>query len=454
MRKLLPEKLVKLAKSCPTSLYLVGGSVRDYLANLTPSIHDWDVCAPLSAEEFSKIAEQNGYFVQAVYRNTGTVKFSDEENEYEYASFRSDVYVRGIHVPVETFFTDNIRLDAKRRDFTANAVYYDIAQDTFENPLDGIAAISEKRLSTVDDAQKVFGEDGLRLMRLARQGAQLGFEPDENCLIGATENAHLIQDISPERIFTELIAILTADQKCGVVCAPYHGLQLLEQTGVLHYILPELTLGKGMAQRADFHKYDILEHSLRAVKYAESETTDSSIRLAALLHDVAKPFCFLRDGNAFDHPKEGARIAQDILTRLKAPKKLIKRIPALIEWHMYDFDCNTKESKLRRFFVSHYDILEDLLKVKQADFSACMDDISEAPTVRRWKTLLIKMKAEGAPFTIKELALSGRDLSTLDIPKNQYSAVLEKLLLHTCCNPKDNQKDRLLTLAKGFANSL
>lgn len=454
MRELLPEKLVNLAKSCPTSLYLVGGSVRDYLANLTPSIHDWDVCAPLSAEDFSKLAEQNGYFVQAVYRNTGTVKFSDEENEYEYASFRSDIYVRGTHVPVETFFTDDIRLDAKRRDFTANAVYYDIAQDKFEDPLDGIDAISEKRLSTVDDAQKVFGEDGLRLMRLARQGAQLGFEPDGNCLRGATENARLIQDISPERIFTELLAILTADQKCGVVDAPYHGFRILEQTGVLSYILPELTLGKGMAQRADFHKYDILEHSLRAVKYAERESTDSSVRLAALLHDVGKPFCFLRDGNAFDHPKEGARIAQDILRRLKAPKKLIKRIPALIEWHMYDFDCNTKESKLRRFFVSHYDILEDLLTVKQADFSACMDDISEAPTVRRWKTILHKMKAEGAPFTIKELALSGLDLSTLDIPKNQYSAVLEKLLLHACCNPKDNQKDRLLKLANGFSNSL
>lgn len=454
MRELLPEKLVNLAKSCPKPLYLVGGSVRDYLARLTPSIHDWDVCSPLSAEEFSKIAEANGHFVQAVYRNTGTVKFSDGAHDYEYASFRSDIYVRGTHVPVETFFTEDIRLDAKRRDFTANAVYYDIAREEFQDPLGGIQAIRERRLTTVGDAEKVFGEDGLRLMRLARQGAQLGFEPDEDCLRGATENARLIEDISPERIFAELVAILTADQKCGVVGAPYHGLQLLEKTGVLAYILPELTLGKGMAQRADFHKYDVLEHSLRAVKYAEKESADYVVRLAALLHDVGKPFCTLRDGNSFAHPKEGARIAREILLRLKAPKKVVERIPALVEWHMYDLDCRTNEHKLRRFFVAHYDIIDDLIKIKQSDFSACMDDTSKAPTARRWEEILAKMKAEGAPLTLKELALSGRDLSNLDVPQNRYSSLLEKLLFHACCNPQDNQKDRLLKLAKGFANSL
>ncbi len=454
MRELLPEKLVNLAKACPKPLYIVGGSVRDHLANLSPSIHDWDVCSPLSAEEFSTIATQQGYFTQAVYRNTGTVKFSDGENDYEYACFRSDVYVRGSHVPVETFFTEDILLDAKRRDFTANAVYYDIANDRYVDPLEGIPAIQEKRLTTVDAACKVFGEDGLRLMRLARQAAQLGFKPDEACLLGSSQNASLIQDISPERIFTELIAILTADQKCGVKDAPYHGLKLLAQTGVLSYILPELTLGNGMEQRADFHKYDVLEHSLRAVKYAERESADYELRLAALLHDVGKPFCTLRDGNSFAHPLEGARIANEILTRLKAPKKVVERIPALIEWHMYDLDCKAKENKLRRFFINHYNVLEDLIKLKQADFSACMDDTSEAPTARRWKALIAKMKAEGAPFTLKELALSGRDLLTLELPAKKFSALLEKLLLHACCNPQDNQKDRLLKLAKGFANAL
>ena len=454
MREIIPQQLKPLAKACPTPLYLVGGSVRDYLAKLSPTIHDWDVCAPLSAEEFSALAKELGFFVQAVYRNTGTVKFSDGETDYEYSCFRSDKYVRGTHVPVEIFFTDDIVLDAKRRDFTANAVYYDIAQEKFVDPLGGIPAIQEKRLTTVDSAAKVFGEDGLRLMRLARQAAQLGFEPDEACLLGATENAHLIKDISPERIFEELITILTADQKCGVQDAPYHGVQILEKTGVLAHILPELTLGKGMAQRADFHKYDVLEHSFRALKYAEREDEGYPLRLAALLHDIGKPFCTLRDGNSYEHPVEGARLAKEILTRLKAPKKVVERIPALIEWHMYDLDCKARETKLRRFFVTHFSLLEDLLKLKQADFSACMDDTSKAPTCARWEAMLQKMKAENAPFTLKQLAISGTDLLALGIPPKHIATLLNQLLLHTCCHPSENEKQRLLKLAQGFAKNL
>ncbi len=454
MRKLLNENLITLAKACPKPLYVVGGSVRDHLARLTPSIHDWDLCSPLSAEEFSAIAKECGYRIQAIYKNTGTVKFADDTSDYEYACFRSDIYVRGTHVPVETFFTEDITLDAKRRDFTANAVYYDIANDVYVDPLSGIPAIGEKRLTTVDRPQKVFGEDGLRLMRLARQAAQLGFEPDDDCLKGAMENAHLIKDISPERIFSELVTILTADRKCGAQDASYRGIKLLERIGVLAHILPELTLGKDMAQRSDFHKYDVLEHSLRALKYAERESDDHELRFAALLHDVGKPFCHLRDGNSYAHPVEGERIALEILHRLKAPKKACERIPALVRWHMYDLDCKTKEEKLRRFFVTHFSILDDLIKIKQADFSACMDDLSEAPTVTRWKALIEKMRREKAPFTLKELALSGHDLLETDIPPRLYATLLEKLLLHACCNPADNTKERLLKLAIGFANGL
>ncbi len=450
MRALLPEKLTKLAQNCPAPLYVVGGSVRDHLANLTSNAKDWDICSPMPFELFLAIAEKSGFEIKSVFRNTGTLKLKDEEGvDYEYCSFRSDRYVRGIHVPIETFFTDDIRLDARRRDFTANAVYYDIQKDTFVDPLDGISAIREKRLTTVAPAEKVFGEDGLRLMRLARQAACLGFSPDAECLSGAKNHATLIDDISPERIYTELCSILAADQKYGVKNGHYHGLKILEEIGVLARILPELTLGKDMTQRADFHKYDVLEHSLRAALYA-----DSSIRLAALLHDVGKPFCAVRDGNSYAHPTEGAMIAKEILTRLKAPKKELERIPALVEWHMYDLDCKTSENKLRRFFITHYSILEDLIKLKQADFSACMDDTSVAPTRLRWEGLLSKMKAENAPLTIKELAVSGKDLLDLGIPTKQISTLLEKLLLHTCCNPTDNERTRLLKLAAGFSKNL
>ncbi len=449
MRTILPKHLIELANACEKPLFVVGGAVRDFLAGLTlraKAAQDWDICSPMRFEEFTQTAQALGFVIKSVFKNTGTVKLKDPEGiEYEYSSFRSDRYVRGTHVPVETFFTDDILLDARRRDFTCNAVYFHIRENAFSDPLNGIPAIEEKRLTAVAPAKKVFGEDGLRLMRLARQAAQLGFSPDCECLQGASENASLIDDISPERIFTELCAILTADEKYGVKDGHYRGLKLLEQTGVLARIIPELALGKGMKQRADFHKYDVLEHSLRAVLYAEKQ-----VRLAALLHDIGKPFCSLKDGNSYAHHEEGARIAKEVLTRLKAPKTMLERIPALVEWHMYDFNCQTKENKLRRFFVAHYPLLDDLLALKQADFSACTDDLSIAPTCERWRELLAKMQAENAPLTLKQLALSGKDLLELGIPAKRISEVLQALLLHAACNPKDNTKERLKKLALGY----
>ena len=454
MREILPKKLKTLAKACPAPLYLVGGSVRDYLAGLSPSVHDWDICSPMSADEFSQIASSQGFFVNAVYRNTGTVKISDGETSYEYSCFRSDKYIRGVHTPVEIFFTTDITLDARRRDFTVNAIYYDIQKEDFVDPLQGIPAVREGRLSTVDAPQKVFGEDGLRLMRLARQAAQLGFTPDKECLLGATENAALIQDIVPERILEELFYILDADKKCGVADGGYRGLHILEKTGVLGYILPELAKGKNLAQRADFHKYDVLEHSFRAVKYMEKLSTDTTLRLAALLHDVGKPLCMLRDGNAHNHPEEGETLALEILTRLRAPKKAIQRIAWLVRWHMYDFDCSTSEKKLRRFFVTNADMLDDLLAVKQADFSACTDDTSTAPTCVKWRAIIQKMREEDVPFSLKALAVNGTDVIKEGIPPQRVATLLNALLMHTAVCPKDNEKPRLIKLLHGLHKGL
>ena len=265
----LPEKLVNLAKSCNFPLYVVGGYVRDYLARLECEHSDMDLCAPVSAEEFCKKAEESGGEVKAVYKNTGTVKLCLDGEDYEFACFRSDEYIRGTHKPVNTFFTDDITLDARRRDFKCNAVYYDVREEVFKDPLGGLADIKNRRLSTVDNPEKVFGEDGLRLMRLARFTAQTGFEPTPDCLDGAKANAELIRDISAERVYAELDGILHADRRYGNAEGQYFGLKILDETGVLEIIRPELTLGRRMSQREQFHYYDVLEHSLRAVRYAD-----------------------------------------------------------------------------------------------------------------------------------------------------------------------------------------
>lgn len=441
MKRYIPDNLIQLAKECPFPLYVVGGSVRDFLAGFPLRSPDWDICAAGREEDFIAAAEQCGFSVKSVYRNTGTVKLKDLAGaEYEFTRFRSDKYVRGTHTPTEITFTDDMEVDARRRDFCANAVYYDIKAEKFCDPLGGMKDIKHKILRTVMPARKVFGEDGLRLMRLARQSAELGFSPDEEAVNGAREHRALIRDIAPERIYKELDLILHADEKHGDREAVYRGLKILHQTGVLMEILPELAIGDGMKQRSDFHDHDVLEHSLRCAKYAPSR-----IRLAALLHDVGKPFCMLRDGKYHLHAEEGERIAAEILTRLKAPKKLAEEVVRLVGLHMRDYDLNMKESKVRLEIVNCFPFLDDLFALKQADFSACKDDLSPAPSVVKWKAVIEQMKREGAPFTVKELAVNGNDLLKTGLAPERVGAVLHELLAYCASDGSRNEREGLLS---------
>ena len=443
------EALQILADSCSFPLYIVGGFVRDSLAGLKSSVTDIDICAPVSADEFITAAKKSGAKVNSVYKNTGTVKLTLSGNGYEFTSFRSDEYVRGIHCPVKTYFTDDIFSDARRRDFKCNAVYLEIKSGKICDPLGGAEDIENKRISTVREADRVFGEDGLRLMRLARQAGQTGFVTDGECLDGARKNARLICDVSAERIYTELNAILNADLKYNVRDGHFRGLEILESIGVLDYILPELTAGRGMAQPEKYHSYDVLGHSLRTVKYSHP-----SIRLAALLHDIGKPYCMKTNGNFHGHETESARIAEEVLMRLKAPKVLTAEVIRLCATHMYDFACSARENKIRKFIVNNVDILDKLLYLKQADYSACRDDTGEAPCVTKWNNIINKMREEGAPFTVKELAVRGDALIKAGVPKEKTGKILRQLLCDCAIEPNLNDKQKLLTRALRYADEV
>lgn len=441
MKKIISENLLKLAEICPYPLYIVGGMVRDYLAEL-PACSDTDICAPATADDFISRAESAGYTTEAVFGNTGTVKIKRQGEELEFASFRSDEYVRGEHRPARSYFTDDIMLDARRRDFKCNAVYYDIKADKFVDPLGGITDIEERRLTTVAPAEKVFSEDGLRLMRLARIAAQTGFAPTADCLRGARENCKLIADVHASRVYAELDMILHADEKYGMSLAQYRGLKILQDTGVLGVILPELAAGEGMKQRSDYHKYDVLEHSLRAVAYA-----DNDIRLAALLHDVGKPYCKNNNGSFIGHEEEGARIAADICARLNVPKKLAEETVRLISVHMYDVRGDAKENKVRKFLLANHDISEKIFALKQADFSACKDSSATAPSVLKLRGIYEKMKEEGIPFTLKELNVKGNALIDVGFPPETVGSTLESLLADCAIKIVQNEEDKLITRA-------
>ena len=160
MKQLIPPVLRELAERFGAPLYAVGGTVRDCLAGFPLGERpDWDVSSPADENELLCCAERCGWSVRSVFRNTGTVKLEKDGVQCEFTRFRSDKYVRGVHAPSEIEFTDDIRIDARRRDFTANAVYYEIKADALCDPLGGAEDIRKKIMRTVVSARKVFGED-------------------------------------------------------------------------------------------------------------------------------------------------------------------------------------------------------------------------------------------------------------------------------------------------------
>lgn len=438
------ERLIALAKKLNKPLYAVGGVVRNFLIDQSIA-KDIDLAGDISVEELSCVLDKLGAYVLAEYKRTGTIVFKIGEQKYEYTAFRKEVYESGGgHVPIETIRTSDIKEDALRRDFKCNAVYYDLITDQIVDPLGGVEDIKNKILDTVKDADKVFESDGLRLLRLARFAGELGFRPSENVIVAMKKYAKNIDDISPERIFDELKKILVADTKYAFSDKKGHyvGLKILDDTKVLDRIFPELTLGREMSQRADFHKYDVLEHSLRSVLYA-----DETVRLATLLHDIGKPFCLLRDGYYYHHFEEGEKIAERVLKRLKVDTDTLKRVKFLVKEHMVDLDCSMKENKVRRFIVKNKDMLDSLLLVKQADFRASLEKDELAPTLIKWSRIIDKMQKDGTPFTLKELKITPAQLIRIGYREKNIGKELKKLWDYAIVNPQDNKEDVLLSLA-------
>lgn len=445
MRIILPKNVKILSEHCSLPLYAVGGYVRNFLIDGSISA-DLDLAAALSTEEIKSAAHSCGFTIVCEYKRTGTIVISDGKRKYEYTRFRTDLYsAGGGHKPLRSEFTNDLTLDAKRRDFKCNAVYYDIKADKIVDPLSGVSDIENKVLDTVISPEQVFCSDGLRLMRLARFSAELGFTVREEVLSEAKKYADNIRDIAPERIYEELKKILVADGKYpfSYKRGHYTGIKILEKIGVLDILFPELTAGRGLGQRADFHKYDVLEHSLRSVLYADKE-----IRLAALLHDVGKPYCKIQFGTYTGHAEAGEKIATDILKRLKADNRTIKKAAFLARWHMFDLKNNEPESALRLFFVKNNKYFIDLLNLKQADYSACKDDCSTCPTVIKWRKVYDKMLSDGTPFSVSDLNISAEELIAIGYKKSKIGEELKRLFEFAVVNPELNDNAALQNLAK------
>ena len=437
------SKIKEFAKLLDSPLYVVGGFVRNYLINKTIS-SDVDLAGCIPNDKLLLALKQSNFEVKAVYKHTNTVIFSDGRYDYEYTTFREESYgLGGGHTPQSTSCITDIKTDALRRDFKCNAVYYDIVNEQIVDPLGGLEDIKNRTLDTVDKPKKVFSHDGLRLLRLARFCGELNFTPTEEVLQGARLYADNILDISPERIYTELLKMLESDKKYDFSDknGHYTSLKILDKTRVLDRIIPELTLGRNMLQRADFHNYDVLEHSLRSVLYSPQK-----LRLFALLHDVGKPFCMKRDNKYHFHAEEGEKLVEKILQRLKAPKETIRLAKFLTASHMLDMKSDMREGKLRRFMVKYNKDLPLLLALKQADFAACKDNTDTCPTVIKWQNIYSAMLLDGTPFELKDLKITPQDLIEAGYSGSKIGEKLNQLFWLAVDTPMLNDRQKLLQM--------
>lgn len=444
MKPILPPILNQL--NFPVPLYAVGGCVRNALLGL-PQSADVDLTANLSTAEVKAAVSAAGGIVKGEYPRTETILFTDESGiSMEFTSFRRERYAAGgNHAPEAVERTGDLTEDAMRRDFTCNAIYFDVKRKEWTDPLNGIEAVRNRALVCCRAPEEVFSSDGLRLLRLCRFAAELGFDPTPETIEGARKYADNIRDIAAERIYAELLKILAAPEKYPISPADgaEKGLRLSEMIGVFGILLPELAAGRGMAQRSDFHNYDVLDHSFRAVRYASPR-----IRLAALLHDVGKPACFLETGRFYGHAERGAALALDILRRLKAPIDEQRRISRLTELHMLDLDGKMKERKIKRVIRDNVDLFFDLMGLKQADFSACKDCMFVAPAVSRWTAIYERMKESGVPFSPRDLDIDGDALKAIGYRGAQIGRELNELLDYILDYPQKNQRKSLMKRAE------
>jgi tRNA nucleotidyltransferase/poly(A) polymerase len=341
--------------------WLVGGCVRDLLLKREPA--DYDIATDANPGQLIEMFPK----AQLVGAQFGVVLVDG----VEVATFRSDhSYVDGRH-PVEVRFESNAKQDVLRRDFTINALLLDPALASSPNELashvvdyvGGLNDLSKGVIRAIGDPERRFEEDHLRMLRAVRFAARFGFEIEPATMAAIRRLHDRIARVSPERIRDELVRILTEG-------AARRGLELLDTSGLLSDILPEVTAMKGVEQPPKFHpEGDVWTHTLMMLDGLRSPA--ATLALGVLLHDVGKPGTFrIAERIRFDgHVELGEKIARDILTRLRFSNAEIEQVIALVANHMrFGHVHEMRESKLKRML--RLDRFDEHLELHRLDCSA------------------------------------------------------------------------------------
>jgi len=334
----LARHAVTKLKSSGHQAYFVGGCVRDLLLGGQPQ--DYDIATDARPDEITALFPDSGL----VGAHFGVVLVREQGAQVEVATFRSDhAYVDGRH-PAGVDFETDPRQDVLRRDFTINALLLDPDSDEVLDFVGGREDLRARVVRAIGDPEARFREDHLRMLRAVRFAARLNYRIDPATFAAICRLRGLIQTVSAERVRDEVIRILTES-------GARHGFELLDETGLLCEILPEVAAMKGVEQPPEYHpEGDVWTHTLLLLENLRNPTP--TLALGALLHDVAKPPTFrLADRIRFDgHVEKGVEMATAILTRLRFSNDEIRQVAALVANHMRFKDApQMKVSTLKRF---------------------------------------------------------------------------------------------------------
>ncbi len=412
--------------------YLVGGCVRDMLLDKEPK--DFDICTSALPDDVVRIF--NKTIPTGLQHGTVTVLI----NHYpiEVTTMRKDGIYKDSRRPDTVIFTDKLEEDVQRRDFTINALALDNRLNLYDY-INGVEDLHNKTIKTVGDPNERFNEDPLRLMRAIRFCCQLNFRLSLNTAKSIYSNSEFIQKIAIERIREELNHILISN-------SPAIGIRELYKYNLLQYIMPELSICVGFDQNNIYHDKDIFEHVMTVV---ENIPNDLTLRLAALLHDIAKPQTF-NGGHFYRHHIEGADLAEEIMKRMKYDNNTIEKVKTLVFYHMDRYE-DLSYAGVKRF-INRIGIenVEDLFELQIADIKGCKPP-HNFDSVINLKNKVQEVLNAQQPMSIKDLDINGNDLIQLGIkPSKEMGDILNGLLEMVLENPELNNKETLLRLVKKY----
>lgn len=413
----MPEYVQMVLRSLETAGYeawCVGGCVRDTLLSRVPE--DWDVTTSALPEE--TLAVFGGSAIPTGLRH-GTVTVRTETGGVEVTTYRLDGEYRDHRRPETVTFTRSLEEDLARRDFTVNAMALSLRGE-LRDPFDGRGDLRRKLVRCVGEPDRRFGEDALRMLRGLRFAVVLGFSLDPDTAESIHRNRDLLAEIAAERIQTELWKLL-----CGQKAADV----LRDFPDVLGVFWPEILPMVGFDQRNCHHCYDVWEHTLHAL---EASSPEVEVRCAVLLHDIGKPRCFTVDesgvGHFYGHGAISRDLADTMLRRLKCPNQFRETVVRLVDWHDRNIPRTDKSIRRALRILGEPD-LRRLIAVKRAD------NLGQAPAywdrqkeLDKAEEILERLLAEDSCFSLRQLAVNGRDLMELGLEGPAVGQMLNVLL--------------------------